>query len=86
MISAFMEIVFDNMDRRLPDEDDEVLFFDTIGVKKDEYFLDKKHVTCVACPRPPCSLRAATAAAVAFAQLPCPSDPSPAAAQEIGRQ
>ena len=63
---------------------EEVVLHRTVGVKMGGYFLDKKHLTYVARPPPPPLVRAA--AAVAFAQLPCPSDPSPAAAQEIGRQ
>ena len=53
MISAFTEIAFDNMDPRLPDEDDEVMFLDTTGVKKDEPFLNRERSsrTCVP-PRP----------------------------------
>ncbi|GBG85239.1 hypothetical protein CBR_g39805 [Chara braunii] len=42
--SAFVEIVFDNSDGRIPVDREEVRLRRTIGVKKDEYFLDKKHV------------------------------------------
>ncbi|KAJ7905296.1 structural maintenance of chromosome protein 3 [Mycena olivaceomarginata] len=41
-LSAFVEIVFDNSDNRFPTGHDEVLLRRTIGVKKDEYSLDKK--------------------------------------------
>lgn len=45
VVSAFVEIVFDNSDNRIPVEKDEVRLRRTIGQKKDEYFLDAKHVT-----------------------------------------
>ncbi|CAN6456211.1 unnamed protein product [Victoria cruziana] len=45
VISAFVEIVFDNSDNRIPVDKEEVCLRRTIGQKKDEYFLDKKHVT-----------------------------------------
>ncbi|KAK3277828.1 Structural maintenance of chromosomes protein 3 [Cymbomonas tetramitiformis] len=44
-LSAFIEIVFDNSDNRLPVDRDEVRLRRSIGLKKDEYHLDKKHVT-----------------------------------------
>ncbi|CAH9100174.1 unnamed protein product [Cuscuta epithymum] len=45
VLSAFVEIVFDNSDNRLPVDKEEVRMRRTIGLKKDEYFLDGKHIT-----------------------------------------
>lgn len=45
VVSAFVEIVFDNSDNRIPVDKEEVRLRRTIGQKKDEYFLDAKHVT-----------------------------------------
>lgn len=69
-MSAYVELVFDNSDQRLPVriprrasrrellvlltaarvpsqiDKTEVTLRRSIGLKKDEYFLDKKHVTC----------------------------------------
>ncbi|CAK9192066.1 unnamed protein product [Sphagnum troendelagicum] len=45
VLSAFVEIVFDNSDNRIPVDREEVRLRRTIGAKKDEYFLDKKHIT-----------------------------------------
>lgn len=45
VISAFVEIVFDNSDNRIPVDKEEVRLRRTIGVKKDECFLDGKHIT-----------------------------------------
>ncbi|MCO5576606.1 hypothetical protein L7F22_030421 [Adiantum nelumboides] len=45
VLSAFVEIVFDNSDNRIPVDRDEIRLRRTIGVKKDEYYLDKKHIT-----------------------------------------
>ncbi|GAA0154305.1 hypothetical protein LIER_12324 [Lithospermum erythrorhizon] len=45
LLSAFVEIVFDNSDNRFPVDKEEVRLRRTIGVKKDEYFLDGKHIT-----------------------------------------
>lgn len=45
VLSAFVEIVFDNSDNRIPVDRELVRLRRTIGVKKDEYFLDKKHIT-----------------------------------------
>lgn len=45
VMSAFVEIVFDNSDNRIPVDREEVRLRRTIGLKKDEYFLDKKHIT-----------------------------------------
>lgn len=45
VLSAFVEIVFDNSDNRIPVDKEEVRLRRTIGMKKDEYFLDGKHIT-----------------------------------------
>ncbi|KAG5053187.1 hypothetical protein JHK87_005385 [Glycine soja] len=45
VLSAFVEIVFDNSDNRIPVDKEEVRLRRTIGFKKDEYFLDGKHIT-----------------------------------------
>ncbi|XP_027158386.1 structural maintenance of chromosomes protein 3 [Coffea eugenioides] len=45
VVSAFVEIVFDNSDNRFPVDKEEVRLRRTIGLKKDEYFLDAKHIT-----------------------------------------
>lgn len=45
VLAAFVEIVFDNSDGRLPVDSDEVVLRRTIGVKKDEFFLNRKHIT-----------------------------------------
>ncbi|KAK7300360.1 hypothetical protein RJT34_11204 [Clitoria ternatea] len=42
VLSAFVEIVFDNSDNRIPVDKEEVRLRRTIGLKKDEYFLDGK--------------------------------------------
>ncbi|KAJ3265439.1 Structural maintenance of chromosomes protein 3 [Chytriomyces hyalinus] len=44
-ISAYVEISFDNSDARFPTGKDEVVLRRTIGLKKDEYSLDRKTVT-----------------------------------------
>jgi structural maintenance of chromosome 3 (chondroitin sulfate proteoglycan 6) len=44
-ISAFVEIIFDNSDNRFPTGREEVVLRRTIGLKKDEYALDRKSVT-----------------------------------------
>lgn len=45
-LSAFVEIVFDNSDGRFPHgSNSELTLRRTIGVKKDEYSLDRKSVT-----------------------------------------
>lgn len=41
-MSAYVEIAFDNSDGRFPTGKDEVIIRRTIGLKKDEYSLDKK--------------------------------------------
>lgn len=45
VLSAFVEIVFDNSDNRIPVDKEEVRLRRTVGLKKDEYFLDGKHIT-----------------------------------------
>ena len=45
VMSAYAEIVFDNSDNRLPVDREEVRLRRSIGLKKDEYYLDKKHIT-----------------------------------------
>ncbi|XP_018474869.1 structural maintenance of chromosomes protein 3-like isoform X1 [Raphanus sativus] len=42
---AFVEIVFDNSDYRIPVDKEEIRLRRTIGLKKDEYFMDGKHIT-----------------------------------------
>ena len=44
-MSAYVELVIDNSDGRLPIDRDEVRLRRTIGLKKDEYYVDKKHMT-----------------------------------------
>lgn len=44
-ISAFVEVIFDNDDERFPTGKSEVVIRRTIGLKKDEYSLDRKTVT-----------------------------------------
>ncbi|KAJ4482444.1 structural maintenance of chromosome protein 3 [Lentinula aciculospora] len=41
-LSAYVEIVFDNSDQRFPTGNDTVVLRRTVGLKKDEYSLDKK--------------------------------------------
>ncbi|KAI0046003.1 RecF/RecN/SMC protein [Auriscalpium vulgare] len=41
-LSAYVEIVFDNADNRFPTSREELVLRRTIGLKKDEYSLDKK--------------------------------------------
>ena len=45
VLSAYVEVVLDNSDRRMPIDHDEVVIRRSIGLKKDEYFIDRKHVT-----------------------------------------
>jgi structural maintenance of chromosome 3 (chondroitin sulfate proteoglycan 6) len=47
VLSAYVEIVFDNSDNRLPTDKAEVRLRRSIGMKKDDYYLDRKHVTWV---------------------------------------
>merc|ERR1739838_593721 len=44
VMSAFVEIIFDNPDGRLPIDKDEVFLRRVIGGKKDNYFLNKRMV------------------------------------------
>ena len=44
-MSAYVEIIFDNTDGRFPTGRDEVIVRRTIGLKKDEYSLDRKNAT-----------------------------------------
>ncbi|KAF0478114.1 structural maintenance of chromosome protein 3 [Gigaspora margarita] len=44
-MSAYVEIIFDNSDNRFPTGKDEVVIRRTIGLKKEEYSLDKKTAT-----------------------------------------
>ncbi|KNE56016.1 hypothetical protein AMAG_01859 [Allomyces macrogynus ATCC 38327] len=44
-MSAFVEVIFDNADHRFPTGRDEVVLRRTIGLKKDEFALDKKSAT-----------------------------------------
>lgn len=45
VLSAFVEIVFDNSDNRLPVDKEEVRLRRVIGLKKDGYYLDRKPIT-----------------------------------------
>ncbi|KAK2740944.1 Structural maintenance of chromosomes protein 3 [Myotisia sp. PD_48] len=45
VMSAYVEIIFDNSDDRFPTGKDEVILRRTIGLKKDEYTLDRKNAT-----------------------------------------
>ena len=47
MLSAYVEIVFDNSSGRIPLSDgcDEVVLRRAIGAKKDEFFVNRKRVT-----------------------------------------
>jgi structural maintenance of chromosome 3 (chondroitin sulfate proteoglycan 6) len=45
VMTAFVEVIFDNSDGRMTVEGDEVVLRRTIGVKKDEFFLNRKRVT-----------------------------------------
>lgn len=42
VMSAYVEIIFDNKDRRFSEPGDEVVIRRTIGLKKDEYSVDRK--------------------------------------------
>ena len=44
-MSAYVEIIFDNSDDRFPTGKDELVLRRTIGLKKDEYSLDRKNAT-----------------------------------------
>ena len=43
VMSAFVEITFDNSERRMPIDRDEAVIRRAIGLKKDEYFIERKH-------------------------------------------
>lgn len=45
VMSAYVEIIFDNSDDRFPTNNKEVILRRTINLKKDEYSIDKKAVT-----------------------------------------
>ncbi|KAG1659850.1 Structural maintenance of chromosomes protein 3 [Nymphon striatum] len=45
VLSAYVEIIFDNSDNRLPIDTEEVVLRRVIASKKDQYFLNKKMVT-----------------------------------------
>lgn len=45
IMSAFVEVVFDNTDRRIPIAKDDIAIRRTIGMKKDDYSLDYKSAT-----------------------------------------
>lgn len=45
VMSAYVEIIFDNSDDRFPTGKSEVILRRTIGLKKDEYTLDRKNAT-----------------------------------------
>ena len=44
VMSAYVEIIFDNADGRLSVDSDEVILRRTIGHKKDEFFLNRKRI------------------------------------------
>lgn len=44
VVSAYVEIIFDNADGRVPVEHEEIFLRRVIGAKKDQYFLNKKVV------------------------------------------
>lgn len=44
-MSAYVEIIFDNSDDRFPTGKEELILRRTIGLKKDEYSLDRKNAT-----------------------------------------
>ena len=44
-MSAFVEVIFDNSDGRFPNGKEELTLRRTIGIKKDEYSLDRKSAT-----------------------------------------
>lgn len=44
-MTAFVEVVFDNTSRFFPSDKDEVSIRRSIGLKKDEYFVDRKNST-----------------------------------------
>ena len=42
VMAAYVEIVFDNIDGRMPVDGDEVVLRRTVGTKKDEFFINRK--------------------------------------------
>jgi len=56
ILAGYVEIHFDNSDKRLPVDSTEVILRRTIGLKKDDYYLNNKHVTYASWP-PPQSLK-----------------------------
>lgn len=42
-MSAYVEIVLDNSDGRIPHHGQEVVIRRTIGLKKDDFSIDRKH-------------------------------------------
>lgn len=42
--AAYVEVVFDNSDGRFPIDKPEVRLRRMISAKKDEYYLDKRHI------------------------------------------
>jgi len=45
VLTAYVEVILDNSDRRIPVEGDQVSIRRLIGVKKDDWLLDGKHAT-----------------------------------------
>lgn len=45
VMSAYVEVIFDNSDGRFPTGREELILRRTIGIKKDEYSLDRKNAT-----------------------------------------
>ncbi|CAM9145828.1 unnamed protein product, partial [Choristocarpus tenellus] len=45
VVSAFVELIFDNSDGRLAQDGDEVVLRRTVGLKKDEFYLNRRRVT-----------------------------------------
>ena len=45
VLRAYVEIIFDNSDDRFPTGKPELILRRTIGMKKDEYTLDRKNAT-----------------------------------------
>ena len=45
VMSAYVEVIFDNSDDRFPTGKEELILRRTIGLKKDEYSLDRKNAT-----------------------------------------
>jgi structural maintenance of chromosome 3 (chondroitin sulfate proteoglycan 6) len=43
-MAAYVEIVFDNADGRFPVDGDEVVLRRTVGLKKDEFFLNRRRI------------------------------------------